>query len=388
MKVSQRLLHSAAVLVFAGTASNLGHAAIISGWNGNNVVTTTGTDGAGETVIYDRAPSATGATTSGKVIFDGDEAIAPGLKIVNQPFSAGGSSAGGCIMASSSATCSSPFQSGKRFKNVLTGPGPVDFVFDTDPQGDSEGGLYRVFHRLINDTGSDIVDFVISLGNGVGQDFVQSQSDDGLSFSTSFLFGDNNLPATSQFPFGLFGDADTNNNFDLDGFFADASAGFNIAAFTEGENDQITSNGIFGPYSSLFGLLMSLDDVPTGAFWDDDNDPDTDDLLIAWLTDAGWEQRRGFVGGILTSIAPETFTSLEDVVANFGQTLGSGVIEDLANLNINYAIDGAAYQGTSFTLRIEVITGPEEAITVPTPASAPLLLAGLGVLWFRRRRLA
>ncbi|MFO7757379.1 MAG: VPLPA-CTERM sorting domain-containing protein [Roseovarius sp.] len=54
-------------------------------------------------------------------------------------------------------------------------------------------------------------------------------------------------------------------------------------------------------------------------------------------------------------------------------------IEDLANLNLNFAIDVAAYQGDSFTLR--VIPSP-----VPLPATAPLLVAGIGAFAMLRRR--
>ncbi|MCB1312513.1 MAG: VPLPA-CTERM sorting domain-containing protein [Sedimentitalea sp.] len=60
--------------------------------------------------------------------------------------------------------------------------------------------------------------------------------------------------------------------------------------------------------------------------------------------------------------------------------LGQDIIEDLANLNLNYAIAlGSNFVGTSFTLRVE--TTP-----VPLPAAAPLLLAGFGALGFAARR--
>ena len=56
-------------------------AATITGWNTANVAVSTTTAGVeGESVIYDRAPTAVGAQTGGKVIFDGDEADKPGLR--------------------------------------------------------------------------------------------------------------------------------------------------------------------------------------------------------------------------------------------------------------------------------------------------------------------
>ena len=74
-----------------------------------------------------------------------------------------------------------------------------------------------------------------------------------------------------------------------------------------------------------------------------------------------------------------------------------GPIEDLSNLNLNYAIalgdlsslfpnfgtDGLA----SFTLRTTVFA-VDDLAPVPLPAGAPLLLAGFAALgWMRRRQL-
>lgn len=399
MKVSQRLLHSAVVLAIAGTASSLGHAATITGtgWNLDNVdVSTSSPLTLGESVIYDRAKTDPLKTTSGKVIFDGDESFSPGLTVQTKTFSAGGSSFGGCIGANSlvtggqvgSAGCDGPFQSGKRFKNVLTGNGPIDFVFDTDPS-DGDTDPYRLFHRLINDTGEDLVDLIVTLGTGVGSGFKPSEAGDGLSFSASTEFGGANLPATSQFPFGLFGDASTNGNFTLDGFFSAARSGLSITGFpASGETDQFTASGIFGPYSDLFGDWMTLSEVPEGAFWDDDGDATTDDLLIAWKNGSVWEQRRDFssVSGELLAdiipIDPVTFSSFLDLQTSFGQTLGMGIIEDLANLNLNYAIDLADYGLDSFTLRVQGVSA------VPTPATLALFGLGLAGLGYSRRKKA
>ena len=63
--------------------------------------------------------------------------------------------------------------------------------------------------------------------------------------------------------------------------------------------------------------------------------------------------------------------------------LGQDVIEDLANLNVNYAIALDGFADSSFTLRVDVAP-------VPLPAAAPLLLAAFGgaALFGRRRRCA
>lgn len=387
----KRTITTATSLAVSALMAGAANATVVTGWNLFNVDVSSPT-GAGESVIYDRDISGgtAGAKTNGKVIFDGDEGLSPGLRVDSIPFSAGGSSAAGCIRSNNpTTTCDGPFQSGKRFKNVITDSGPIDFVFDTDPDVDpGNTDPYRVFHRLINQSGSDIVDFAISLGTGVGDDFALSGADDGLSFSTSFLFRDpseagsppSRVPATSQFPFGLFGESDENPNFDIDGFFASERTGFNLPDFSDsaGETDQISSDGIFGPYTDLFGPWTSLDQVPLGAFWDDDDDPDTDDLLIAWQTPNGlWEQRRALIDGVLSAIDPISDLAFEDIV--FDDPLGTGAIEDLANLNLNYAIDVVDYAGTSFTLRVV-------ANTVPAPAGAPLLLLGLAGLALHRRR--
>ncbi|WP_175478823.1 choice-of-anchor F family protein [Rubrimonas cliftonensis] len=372
--------------VLAGLAPSA-FAATIIGWNTANVaVAPTPADYVTATsVVFDRDAGDPAASPTGAIAFTPPEAASPGIKVVNGAFELGGPgpqpSIAGCIMASSSATCDSPFQSGKRFKEIVTGKAPVDLVFDLGPDSPSfENVGYEVYHRLVNDTGVALRGFTIELGFGVGSGFVASSAGDGLGFSTGFTAGPDDLNAFSQFPFGLFGDADGNPNFTLDGFFAAERTGFDLL-FSE---DILSSQGFYGPYADLFGPWMTRDVVPDGAFWDFDSDPLTDDLLMAWQReDSVWELRRDIVNGVAVSLAvAEEFASLADVIARLGVQLGDGPIEDLANLNATYAIALAdSFSGDDFTLRVTVAP-------VPLPGAAPLLIAALAVFGLAARRRA
>jgi hypothetical protein len=234
----------------------------------------------------------------------------------------------------------------------------------------------------------------------MGPDFVRAGADSGLSFSSEFTAQPTGSgSASTQFPFGLFGDAASNPNFTLDGFFAPQRAGLVVDTT---DPTLIVSDGFFGPYDDLFGGWLSGDMVPQGAFWDNDNNADTDALLMAWLTPAGeWELRREILdlaaGTAGTLITPMTFSTFDDMVAELlgedydpaQMVIAAGLIEDLANLNVNFAIAlGDMGNATSFTLRTVVY--PQNVSAVPLPAGAPLLIAGFGAIaaLSRRRRAA
>jgi len=384
-----------------GVVATLGFAAQAStlvGWNTDNVVVApTPADGdTGASVVYDRDPMDPGATTSGQIVFTPPEAVSPGIKVQQESYSSG-VALDGCIMTSNpGATCTSPFQSGKRVKQQMTGSNPVDLVFDV--AAGSETSIYQMFGRLINVTGQALSGFDIELGFGTGADFVAATISDALRFSTDFTASPSGAGSSgTQFPFGLFGNAATNSNFVIDGFFADQRTGMDVIQ-TE---TKLSSDAFFGPYSTMFGPWMTQSDVPTGLFWDFDDDDTTDALLMAWEYAPGlWELRREAIE--TCDISNPAFCSPASTLASYvdGLTyaevvalLGIDVsfldvdgVEDLANLNLNYAIElGDLGAQTSFTLRTTVHEYQEPA-PVPLPAGAPLLLAGLGALGFVKRR--
>lgn len=419
----------AGALVVPGAVS----ASSITGinWNTTNTVDLgLNEEGTGVTKIYDRdvTGGTDGAVSNGQLVYTPPEAIASGLQVINDGYEgAKKQDFDGCIMTSNPGDgennpCAGEFQSGKRIKQQVTGIGPIDLVFGVEREDDasdaavavSDAGdgslLYQVYHRLINVTGGMLDGFTVELGTGLGDDgdnrFVQSMEGDGLSFAQDVRFGPDNLAAFSQFPFGLFGSLEqpNPNPLELPGFFdTTARAGFTVSL---GE-DVIESTGMYGGYDDLFGNWLSQDMVPEGLLWDYANG-EADPLVMAWDNGLGWEFRRGIdplkdgedgisefdVFAILGGDSdPFPFFEYGDTdglanhIAGLGISLFEDFIEDLANLNLNFAILlGDNFTGDSFTLRVTA----NDVAPVPLPAAAPLLIAGLGALGFvaRRRRKA
>lgn len=385
----------AATLVLAGPAG----AATITSWNTENVeVGPVVPDGVGGTsVVYDRALPDAAATTNGRIYYEAPEANSPGLRVSDTDYATkgGANQFDGCILASSTADCDSPFQSGKRFKQQFTSPGAIDLVFDVETT-DSES-IFEVYHRAVNLTGRKLKSIQVSLGTGVGADFARSVAGDGLGFSPSVQLGPNNLPAFTQYPFGLFGSEDQPNpnpNFTLGGFFdPDARAGFDLT-FSE---DLLASDGYYGAYDDLFGNWLSREMVPLGLLWDYALGT-ADPLVMAWDNGSAWEVRRGIdttLDGDASVISVNDVYALDQsqwMTFAYGDTAGveaflGGIslfddpIEDLANLNLTYAIRlGSDFAGDRFTLRVEVAP-------VPLPAAGPMLFAAVAAgLALRRRR--
>lgn len=427
---TQAILAASSVLaLLAGGAQ----AATIDSWNTDNVVvgpedTIDTDDVGGASVIYDR--DVTGgvgdAETNGQITYIAPESNTPGVKVeggdpdapdYDPDFYVGAKKQvfDGCIMASSEAYCDSGFQSGKRIKQQVTDTGTIDLVFDISPEGDGQEdltSLYQVYHRLINVTGEALAGFTVELGTGIGDAFTASTDGDGLGFSQTVEFGPDDLAAFSQYPFGLFGGDPLNPNpLNLPGFFDvgdpddpnnNGRAGFEVT-LTE---DKIASGDFYGIYDDLFGGWLSQEDVPNGIFYDYDPG-NADPLLLGWDTGDGWEFLRGYdadtdlndvgivpiastmvsEGGLfeyLTTNFPKLagfdFTFIDGILA--GDLIG-GAIEDLANLNLTFALnvsDRFAMYNDTFTMRVTTVA------PIPLPAGAPLLLGGLGALAMVRRR--
>jgi hypothetical protein len=357
-------------------------------------------------VVYQGDPAS--ADTNGRIFYDNVEASAPGMVAINDAYSSGQGTFDGCIRASASDQCATGFRTGNRFKLQLTDTGSVDLVFDVSnyapaPNPDDEAGsyydgsLYQVFGRAVNLTTQMLDSFVVELGYGVGGDFQLSGENDGLSFAQDLALGPNAVTAFTQYPFGLFGDSSTTNRHNIDGFFDDDRAGFNLDI---GE-DVLASDGFYGGdlgYEARFGYWLSQEMAPAGLLWDNDGDDATDSLVMAYLNeDDEWVLLRNVLdstAGVAGSTLDNPYFIANDTNDANGNGIDDGIdavmtylgvsldyeehIEDLANLNLNFGILlSEGFNADQFTLRFTSYAVPAP---IPLPASALLLLASLGAL--------
>lgn len=302
--------------------------------------------------------------------------------------------------------CSSGFQSHKRFKIAMqpaTTAGiadgaegkPIDLVFNVSDNGALTP--YQVFSKINNYTEKRLRGYRIVVGQGLGDAF-QSAAQLGIEdkLHISLGVGEGGTTTTNQgiktftpdgsnlfdadglatFSHGLFGAAD--QNFPSNGFFDNRTAGFNavqscsvvdgcatysdplvsplplMAADTIESTTVLPSN-----YSSLFGNWLPSKWQPSGVFFDDDSDPTTDPVLMAWWNGSAWVQNND------AGFAPVPSSDLAAWAANPLYEVAQ--IEDVLNLGINYIVKVGDGIGSNFTVRITPL--------VATDQSAPAFLA-------------
>jgi len=328
-----------------------------------------------------------------------------GIKIVNDDFDA--KRAPNCIMSTSyledhlldsddpkQVLCSGPFQSHKRYKlAMLSSTAAIDLVFNVEQDGTSRD--YQVFQKINNWTDERLQGFTVEVGTGIGAGFVSASTGVGLanlslSVPTTVWERASQLATFSQ---GLFGPEDT-KHFRPAGFFdPDTRAGFVFNEYGEGNTgdasgqiDTLTSGDPLpsdyadvpagaGPAANQFGPWLPNNMLPYGIFFDDDNNPDTDNQLVAWY---GYSPA---VGGLrwmqgaadnFALVADETITGVWGNDPLYSMDL----IDDLVNVGLNYLVtvdDISSFPGydadpirneATFTIRI---TPKAETITTPDP---------------------
>ncbi|MBQ0719210.1 MAG: choice-of-anchor F family protein [Gammaproteobacteria bacterium] len=324
-----------------------------------------------------------------------------GIKIVNDDLLVKEPKPQNCIMATSyledhfldstdpqQVLCSGPFQSHKRYKlamlpsTVVDGAGlekGIDLVFNVEADGGSRD--YQVFQKINNWTDGRLEGFTIQVGFGIGNDFVLASEAEGVGVANLSL----SVPAAiwtpnqlANFSAGLFGPADPKHDRPPGFYDMTTGAGFEIVEYPNlsAQTDTLTSGATLGSdyaevpagASNQFGPWLPNTMLPSGVFWDDDGNPETDAQLLAWY---GWNPNLttpalGWMAGAADGFAEVPAATITGWGENLEFT--QDVIDDLVNVGLNYVVtigDVTSFTGNTFTIRITPKT--ESGVTPPPP---------------------
>jgi len=316
-----------------------------------------------------------------------------GIKVINGDTETKNGKPANCIMTSSylesgylgagnkPVLCSSHFQSHKRFKinlqastveGVTSGLGfPVDISFNLEA-GDTSTQRYQVLQKINNYTGkrldgykvevldaNGLVNPALTLSEGIGEKPGDVGEPNGDIWDVDQM---------ANFSHGLWGPID--KHFAEDGFFDNKRVFFTPTV----ADNSISYTGPMqgGNYQALFGNWLTAEWAPTGIFWDDDMNPETDATLVAfWGDPTGsgtntWHKGNSDIWAVATE---------EDLLVWTGEWYSEGEVEDVLNLGLNYIVnvgDNAAI-GDKFTIRITPSVDVDQAAPayVSDPAPAP-----------------
>ena len=270
--------------------------------------------------------------------------------------------------------CSSDFQSHKRFNinlQPITVEGialgtygkPIDLVFNLKAGGDSSTQRYQVLQKINNYTDKRLDGYKVEVLDASGKP--------NGSLTLSLGIGENagsdiwDITERANFSDGLWGPPDSHSEV---GFFDDIRVYYPVILST---TNTISYAGDLkgGNYQAIFGNWLPSAWEPTGVLYDDDNDPATDAVLLAFYGDPlstgtnEWHKGKADNWAIPTD---------EERLRWSGDSYEEGGIEDTLNLGLNYIINIGSNSniGSKFTLRIT----PHVAVsqTPPTYTSMPI----------------
>lgn len=215
---------------------------------------------------------------------------------------------------------------------------------------------YFNFGKISNESQARMTGFVVQLGTGTGDDFIlASQSGEALTMDQVVALvdraadwaGNGSVEGETpvgqdplqriNFPNGLFGNGGQDRP-GLGGYYSDENAGF---VFVAKGSDTLVASDLFGKHTEIFGNgITPLSQVPQAVVFDEDGDPLTDDALIFWKAGSLWLDGEGKV------ISQAEVDQLLEQEAYY-----IDVIEDLANVNLNYSFDLGDMNGEQMTVR-------------------------------------
>ena len=322
-----------------------------------------------------------------------------GIKIINGDTGTKHGKPANCIMTSSyleagylgagvtkPVLCSSSFQTHKRFKiNMLpTSVGadgaygiPIDLVFNLQP-GDTSTQRYQILQKANNYTGKRLDGYKVEVLDSSGQ------KNAALTFSIGTGEGlDNdgnpdgdiwNTEDMANFSHGLWGAADSGDSgrephFDANGFFDDKRVYYPVTLAADKQSISYNGPMLGGNYQEKFGNWLPSIWEPTGVFWDDDKNPETDGIIMAYWGDPlktgtnAWHKGNDDNWVLATE---------EDLLTWSGDWYERGAVEDVLNLGLNYIVNigDNTVIGDKFILRITPHVAPTAEQVEPSYVTA------------------
>ncbi len=363
--MKKRMRKTSVVLALAVivTTAGLARAGEITSWDMTNVTVAPGPYTEWLTYTSTLYTNASKTTSNGVITWKETDVKAPGMKIVNQDDVTGLK----CIMTTgynpydfSDKMCSDPLQSSKRWKVKGTNGQPVDVYFSVAA---GATGIYNSMQKLTDGDIRTWKGFRAELGFMVNGVFKKSTAGDGLGFSTKkgkyFTTPTSSAvqPAevlSALFAQGLAGPADAKHP--TTGYFDPINR---FSYLLNAVEDEIYTGMITSNYYALFGNWNNLASVPWAYYYDNDDNINTDNLLMAncdgnfVVTDpiaeigyceGTWVTYRSQAGldvnglpypsdGIKKPVPADVLSAWQS-----NRLFLTGPIEDLANLGLNYYI--------------------------------------------------